>query len=84
MWSQAPSEGRRSRKRVPATTSRLFAERFEPRIRIVPDRNCVKRPEHLEASAREQPFVDKGHAIQAGREIRVILNAKKANDTAAY
>ncbi len=44
----------------------------------------IKRLEHLEAIAREQPFVDEAHAIQAGREIRVILNAKKADDTAAF
>ena len=32
-----------SRKRVPATTSRLFALRFKPRIRIVPVSNCLSR-----------------------------------------
>ena len=44
----------------------------------------IKRLEQLEAIAREQPFVDAAHAIQAGREIRVILNAKKADDTQAF
>ena len=44
----------------------------------------IKRLEQLEALAREQPFVDEAHAIQAGREIRVILNAKKADDTQAF
>ncbi|RLS88729.1 MAG: ribonuclease Y [Planctomycetota bacterium] len=44
----------------------------------------IKRLEQLEAIAREQPFVDEAHAIQAGREIRVILNAKKADDTQAF
>ncbi len=44
----------------------------------------IKRLEHLESIAREQPFVDEAHAIQAGREIRVILNAKKADDTVAF
>ena len=44
----------------------------------------IKRLEPLEAIAREQPFVDEAHAIQAGREIRVILNAKKADDTQAF
>ena len=29
-------------------------------------------------------LVDEAHAIQAGREIRVILNAKKADDTQAF
>ena len=44
----------------------------------------IKRLEQLEAIAREQPHVDEAHAIQAGREIRVILNAKKADDTTAF
>ena len=44
----------------------------------------IKRLEQLEAIAREQPHVDAAHAIQAGREIRVILNAKKADDTTAF
>ncbi len=44
----------------------------------------IKRLEQLETIAREQPFVDEAHAIQAGREIRVILNAKKADDTTAF
>jgi len=44
----------------------------------------IKRLEQLEAIAREQPFVDEAHAIQAGREIRVILNAKKADDATAF
>ncbi len=44
----------------------------------------IKRLEQLEGIAREQPFVDEAHAIQAGREIRVILNAKKADDTVAF
>ena len=44
----------------------------------------IKRLEQLEAIAREQPHVDEAHAIQAGREIRVILNAKKADDTLAF
>ena len=44
----------------------------------------IKRLEQLESIAREQPHVDEAHAIQAGREIRVILNAKKADDTTAF
>ena len=44
----------------------------------------IKRLEQLEAIAREQPHVDEAHAIHAGREIRVILNAKKADDTLAF
>jgi ribonuclease Y len=44
----------------------------------------IKRLEQLEGIAREQPYVDEAHAIQAGREIRVILNAKKADDATAF
>ncbi|MFZ9881130.1 MAG: ribonuclease Y [Phycisphaerales bacterium] len=44
----------------------------------------IKRLEQLEGIARDQPFVDEAHAIQAGREIRVILNAKKADDATAF
>ncbi|MFM7052045.1 MAG: ribonuclease Y [Planctomycetota bacterium] len=44
----------------------------------------IKRLEQLEGIARDQPFVEEAHAIQAGREIRVILNAKKADDATAF
>ncbi|MDA0295769.1 MAG: ribonuclease Y [Planctomycetota bacterium] len=44
----------------------------------------IKRLEHLEAIATEQPFVDEAHAIQAGREVRIILDAKKADDATAH
>jgi len=44
----------------------------------------IKRLEELEAIANEQPNVDEAHAIQAGREIRVIVNAKKASDADAH
>lgn len=44
----------------------------------------IKRLEQLETIAREQPHVDEAHAIQAGREVRVIVDAKKADDTEAF
>ncbi|MFO0782175.1 MAG: ribonuclease Y [Phycisphaerales bacterium] len=44
----------------------------------------VKRLEQLEGIAREQPFVEEAYAIQAGREVRVIVDAKKADDAYAF
>ena len=44
----------------------------------------VKRLQQLEAIAREQQFVDEAYAIQAGREVRVVVDAKKADDAYAF
>ncbi len=44
----------------------------------------IKRLEQLEAIAKEQSNVTEAHAIQAGREVRVIVNAKKADDAEAF
>jgi len=44
----------------------------------------IKRLEQLEGIAKEQPFVDEAHAIQAGREVRVIVDAKKADDVQTF
>ena len=46
----------------------------------------IKRLEQLEAIAREQGagFVQEAHAIQAGREVRVIVDAKRATDADAF
>ena len=44
----------------------------------------IKRLEHLEGIALDQPNVTEAHAIQAGREVRVIVDAKKADDAEAY
>jgi ribonuclease Y len=44
----------------------------------------IKRLEQLEAIATELPNVTEAHAIQAGREVRVIVDAKKADDAEAF
>jgi ribonuclease Y len=47
----------------------------------------IKRLEQLEQIAREtaEPgLVTEAHAIQAGREVRVIVDAKKASDADAF
>ena len=44
----------------------------------------IKRLEQLEGIATDQPYVDEAHAIQAGREVRVILNASQADDATAH
>ena len=44
----------------------------------------VKRLEQLEAIAKEQRGVDEAHAIQAGREVRVIVDAKGVDDAEAF
>jgi ribonuclease Y len=44
----------------------------------------VKRLQQLEALAREHEFVDEAYAIQAGREVRVVVDAKRADDAYAF
>ena len=44
----------------------------------------VKRLEQLEAIAKEQNGVSESHAIQAGREVRVIVDAKSISDGEAF
>ncbi len=44
----------------------------------------VKRLEQLEAIAYEQPSVTEAFAVQAGREIRVIVDARKADDATTH
>lgn len=44
----------------------------------------VKRLEQLESIATEQQGVTESHAIQAGREVRVIVDAKSVSDSEAF
>lgn len=44
----------------------------------------VKRLEQLEALAKEQKGVSESYAIQAGREVRVIVDAKSISDGEAF
>lgn len=44
----------------------------------------VKRLEQLEGLATEIPEVNEAHAIQAGREVRVIVDAHKADDDMSF
>jgi ribonuclease Y len=44
----------------------------------------IKRLEQLEAMAAEHPGVQQAYAIQAGRELRVIVDANRADDAVAH
>ncbi len=44
----------------------------------------IKRLEQLEGIARESDLVSEAHAFQAGREVRVIVDAKKSSDADAF
>jgi len=44
----------------------------------------IKRLEELERIANNFPGVDKSYAIQAGREIRIVVNSEKINDDNIY
>jgi ribonuclease Y len=44
----------------------------------------IRRLEQLEEIARAYPQVTEAHAIQAGREVRVIIDAKRASDDDAF
>jgi ribonuclease Y len=43
----------------------------------------TKRVKEIEEIATDKPYVEKAYAINAGREIRVFVNAKKMNDNEA-
>jgi len=45
--------------------------------------NYLKRLENLESIAEDFEGVDKAYAIQAGRELRILVNNEKVNDDAA-
>jgi ribonucrease Y len=44
----------------------------------------IKRLEQLEAIAKQHPAIDEAYAIQAGREVRVIVNAERADDVTTF
>jgi ribonuclease Y len=44
----------------------------------------VKRLQQLEGIARQHRFVQEAYAIQAGREVRVVVDAKQADDAYAF
>ena len=44
----------------------------------------IKRLEELEAIAKDQPGVVEAHAFQAGREVRVVLQAEDTTDAQAW
>ncbi|MBX3374932.1 MAG: ribonuclease Y [Phycisphaeraceae bacterium] len=44
----------------------------------------IKRLEQLEAIARESRLVTEAHAFQAGREVRVIIDAQRCTDADAF
>jgi ribonuclease Y len=46
--------------------------------------NYIKRLEQLEAISNEIPGVDKSFAIQAGREIRVLVKAEQVDDLSTF
>ncbi len=46
--------------------------------------NYVKRLEQLEGIAKDHPEVTEAHAFQAGREVRVIVDADRATDAEAF
>ncbi|MFO0827878.1 MAG: ribonuclease Y [Phycisphaerales bacterium] len=44
----------------------------------------IKRLEQLEAIAKEHPAIQEAYAIQAGREVRVIVDAKRVDDVETF
>jgi ribonuclease Y len=44
----------------------------------------IKRLEQLEGIAKENRLVTEAHAFQAGREVRVILDARHSTDNDAF
>ena len=46
--------------------------------------NYIKRMEELEAIASNMEGIEKSFAVQAGRELRVIVNPEKIDDLKSY
>ena len=53
---------------------------FDERDRTVVTRRLLKRLENLESIAEDFEGVDKAYAIQAGREVRVLVDSEKIDD----
>jgi len=68
--------------RIVQVTDAISASR--PGARKESYENYIKRLEELEAVANRFDHVQKTYAIQAGREVRIFVDAQNLNDTGAF